>query len=213
MQEKKLFIFDLDGTLVDAYRAIEKSVNFTLVRLGYPPASYAEVKRRVGRGDRMLIMQFIRKKDGDRAMAIYRPHHRKTLPAYTRLRPGARKTLSILKRRKKLIAIASNRPRAFTDVILKKLNLKRYLEFVLCADEINSRKPRPKIINLIRRRFRAEKSETVYVGDMDIDLETARRAGVDAVFIRGGSSPLSAAKRYRRKKVISSPAELLTLYR
>jgi len=75
----KLIIFDLDGTLVDAYQAVGQSVNYTLDRLGSAPRSHAEIKRSVGGGDRKLMVHFVGEKLADQALAIYRPHHAKAL--------------------------------------------------------------------------------------------------------------------------------------
>jgi phosphoglycolate phosphatase len=131
---------------------------------------------------------------------------------YSKLKPHARDVLGTLKRRKKIIAIASNRPKYFTDLILKKLGIKKYFNIVLCADEINSKKPTPKILNTIAKRFSVDKNDAVYIGDMNIDLETAQRAHIDALFITGGSSTLREVRKYRNKKVLFDLKEILKLY-
>ncbi|MCX5687908.1 MAG: HAD family hydrolase [Candidatus Omnitrophica bacterium] len=208
MGVKKLFIFDLDGTLADAYGAIERSINFTLKRLGLPLVTYQEVKRKVGRGDRLFMKSFFSAKDMEKALKIYKPHHAKALLKYTRLRPYAKKLLYTLKREKKFLAIASNRPYYYTNIILKALGIKKYFDIVLCADQINSLKPNPKILYTIIKKLGVSKEETVYTGDMDIDMETASRAKVNAIFITGGSSALNSVKKYKNKKVIHSLTEI-----
>jgi HAD superfamily hydrolase (TIGR01549 family) len=210
MGVKKLFIFDLDGTLADAYGAIERSINFTLERLGLPSVAYQEVKRKVGRGDRLFMKSFFHVKDMEKAQKIYRPYHAKALLRHTRLRPYAKKLLYTLKRKKKLLAIASNRPHYYTNIILKKLGIRKYFDIVLCADQISSLKPNPKILYTIIKKLGVSKEEAVYIGDMDIDMETANRAKVDAIFITGGSSALNSVKKYKNKKVIHLLAEIKT---
>jgi len=212
MGVKRLFIFDLDGTLADAYGAIEKSINFTLKRLGLPLVAYQEVKKRVGRGDRLFMKSFFPAKDMEKALKVYRPHHAKALLRYTRLKPYAKKLLYTLKKEKKLLAIASNRPYYYTNIILKKLGIRKYFDVVLCADQINSLKPGPKILYTIIKKLGVSKEETVYTGDMDIDMETAKRAKVDAIFITGGSSTINAVKKYKNKKVIHSLAKFKTWF-
>ena len=212
MGVKRLFIFDLDGTLADAYGAIEKSINFTLKRLGLPLVAYQEVKKRVGRGDRLFMKSFFPAKDMEKVLKVYRPHHAKALLRYTRLKPYAKKLLYTLKKEKKLLAIASNRPYYYTNIILKKLGIRKYFDVVLCADQINSLKPGPKILYTIIKKLGVSKEETVYTGDMDIDMETAKRAKVDAIFITGGSSTINAVKKYENKKVIHSLAKFKTWF-
>lgn len=208
MVQKKLFIFDLDGTLVDAYTAIWKSVNFTLKKLSYPPVSYQKAKRNVGKGDKRFMEAFFPKKDVEKALVIYRSHHERSLKGYSHLMPYAKRLLAILRKNGKRIAIASNRPRYFTNIIISTLGLNNYVDYILCADEIKSLKPKPKILNMIAKRFNVDKKDTVFIGDMDIDLETARRAGIDAIFIKGGSSNLKEIKKYKNKRIVSSLKEI-----
>jgi phosphoglycolate phosphatase len=212
MVTKKLYIFDLDGTLADAYKAIEKSLNFTLKKLGCPKISYKEAKRKVGRGDRAFMEIFFNRNNIEQALKIYRSHHQKAVVKHSKLKPYAKNLLAALKRKNKILAIASNRPSYFTNLMLKAIGIRKYFDLVLCADEIKSYKPNPKILNIIAKKFAARKQEAVFIGDMDIDLETAQRARMDMVFVKGGSSALSAVKKYKNKKVISSLKEVFELY-
>ena len=209
MNTKKLFIFDLDGTLVDAYTAIEKSMNFTMKKLGQPLVTYEEVKRKVGRGDKLFMKIFFPEQDIEKALKIYRSHHVKALLKYAKLRPYAKRLLYTLKRRRKFLAIASNRHYYFTNIILKKLGIRKYFDTILCADQIKSLKPNPRILNMIVKKAGFLKQDALYIGDMAIDAETTERAGIDFIFITGGSSNLSDVKKYKNKKVIYSLRQLL----
>ncbi len=212
IKEKKLYIFDLDGTLVNSFVAIQKSLNYTLEKLGYSPVSYTLVKRSVGNGDKLFISTFFPKELHEKALETFRLHHKQSVIRYSKLLPSARKLLYQLKRRKKILAIATNRPRHFTDIILDKLDIKKYFDYILSADEIKSLKPDPRILRTVMNRFRVSGDDTVFVGDMDIDLETAMRASVDAVFIKGGSSFLRDIKKYTNKKIVSSLDEIVGLF-
>ncbi len=212
MKQKKLFIFDVDGTLVDAYAAIEKSLNFTRRRFGYKPIAMTTVKKNVGRGDRLFVGLFFPEPQLDRAVTIYRRHHQKALLRFSKLYPRTRKFLSELRRRGKAIAVASNRPAFYTNALLKRLDIRKYFDVVMCADEINSLKPDPKMLQVIMKRCGVRRQETVYVGDMDIDMEAARRARIEAVFKQGGSSTAREVKKYK-KLAVSRLEEILDLYR
>src|SRR3989338_4977766 len=184
---KGLFIFDLDGTLVDAYRAIEQSLNFTRKKMGLSKVGFLKVKKSVGHGDKAFIDTFFPKNKTAEAINIYRRHHKQALVKFSRLKPEAREALLGLKKRGKLLAVASNRPYYFTKVLLKALKIAKYFDGVWCADQVKAAKPDPKILLTILKYFKAAKKSAVYIGDMSVDLETARRAGVSAVFVRGGS--------------------------
>ncbi len=205
---KKLYIFDLDGTLADVYRAIHKSLNYTRKKFHLSAVTFAVVKRNVGAGDKNFIAGFFKAQLAPAALAVYRQRHKKDILRCSRLMPGAKALLRRLRAAGKITALATNRPGFYTRQITKALGLDDYLDFIVCADEIDSLKPAPKILNVIVKRFKAKKAETVFVGDMDIDLETARRAKISAVFVKGGSTPVSAARRYKGVKIISSLKEL-----
>ena len=206
MTKIKLVIFDLDGTLADAYEAISKSVNFTLQKLGCPKASYLKIRKAVGWGDRRLLAAFIPEKDMDAALSIYRRHHRISLKKYSRLMPYSKGVLEYLRGNNIKAAIASNRPTEFTNIILRRLGLRKYFDYVLCADKLPKGKPHPEILLRIMKKLKIKPRQVVYVGDMTIDVETARNAGVISISIGGGSSSLSEIKKARPFRIIKSLA-------
>ncbi len=211
-QPKELFIFDLDGTLADTYTAIERSLNFTRESLGLRRVSFSTVKKSVGHGDRIFIETFSPPAQVEKALRIYRRHHQKSLKVYSYPRPFARYLLYCLKRKGKRIAVASNRPTRFTRIVVKATGLEKYLDYILCADRVGAIKPSPKILKAIMRKFSIPQSLTVYIGDMAIDLETARRAGVDAVFVKGGSGTAKEARKFKGVKIVSSLKEVKEIY-
>jgi HAD superfamily hydrolase (TIGR01549 family) len=199
---KTLVLFDLDGTLVDAYPAIIESVSLTLEKFGYPAVSALAIRRAVGWGDRNLLKAFIKKQNLDRALAFYRKVHAKALLRGARWLPGALEILRCLKARHLRLAIASNRPTRFTYIILKALNGRKYFDAVLCADRLSRGKPHPMILNKLAHRLGVAKKNILFVGDMAIDVQTARRAGVDVVAVATGSNTISELKAAGPKAVI-----------
>ena len=79
LKEIKLIIFDVDGTLIDAYQAIVLSFNFTMRQLRLPPKDFITIKKAVGWGDEKLLSPFVPKKQIQKALTIYRRHHQKSL--------------------------------------------------------------------------------------------------------------------------------------
>ncbi|MBF0570571.1 MAG: HAD family hydrolase [Candidatus Omnitrophica bacterium] len=201
----KAVIFDLDGTLVNAYSAVSQSVNYTLNALGFFPRSHDEIKRSVGGGDRKLMVHFVGEKLADRAMKIYRPHHTKALglEGAVKLLPGAWRILKFLKGRGYKLAIASNRPTKFTRIILKVLGILEFFDVVLCADRADRPKPYPDMLWAIAKRLNFNKSEVLYVGDMTIDVKCAHKAGVRMVAVATGSSFKKELKELKPWHIIS----------
>ena len=206
----KLVTFDLDGTLVNAYPAVSRSVNYTLNSLGFAPSSDDEIKRSVGSGDRNLMIHFVGEKLGDKALAIYRSRHIKDLKAkgMVKLLPGALGILKFLKGKGYKLAIASNRPTKFTRIILKELAIAQLFDVVLCADKVDRPKPYPDILWAIAKRLSLGKSEVLYVGDMTIDINCARRAGVRMVAVVTGSNSKKELKDLKPWRIIGKMNQL-----
>jgi phosphoglycolate phosphatase len=211
MMDIKLVIFDLDGTLVDAYRAITESVNFVLHRLHYLPQPDAIIRRQVGWGDENLLKPFVNSKDLKRALYLYRRHHKDSLPKGSRLFAAAQSVLSYLKHSGYKLAVASNRPTKFSLIILRHLKIKKYFNYVLCADKLKYRKPNPEILNKIMQKFSLKPANTLYVGDMAIDAQAGRRAGVRTVIVTTGSSTKQEIKKEKPYKIITRITQLLNI--
>lgn len=207
----RLIIFDLDGTLVDAYPAIINSFNFTMQRSGYPPQRAAIIRRAVGWGDENLLRPFIKEEDIVCALSIYRKHHRLALIKESRLFPKVGRVLAYLKNKGYLLAVASNRPNEFSWILIRHLKLKRYFDYVLCADKLNHAKPHPEIINKIMQRFGLKSKETLYVGDMTIDAQAGKGAKVKTIIVTTGSSRKSQIKGEKPFRVISRISQLLKM--
>ncbi len=194
--------------MADAYEAISASVNFTLQKLGHKKASYLKIRKAVGWGDRRLLAAFLPENDVDAALLIYRRHHRVSLKKYSRLLPYSQGVLDYLRGNKIKSAIASNRPTEFTNILLNSLGVKGYFDYVLCADKLAEGKPNPEILLKITRELKISPGETLYVGDMVIDVETGRNAGVRVAAVLGGSNTLAEIKKARPFKIIKSLASL-----
>lgn len=208
MKGISLIIFDLDGTLVNAYPAITSSFNYTMRKLGYPAKGRPVIRRAVGWGDENLLRPFIEPQDLPAGLSIYRKHHRSALIGESRIFPGADKVLSYLKSKGYILAVASNRPTRFSLILIRHLKLKRYFDYVLCADKLKHIKPHPEILNKIMRRFSLSAEEALYVGDMTIDARAGRAAGVKTVIVTTGSSSKEEISREKPYRVIGRIAEL-----
>lgn len=207
-----MVIFDLDGTLVDAYPAIIQSFNYTMGKLGYPLKSASVIRRAVGWGDRNLLKPFVRPGHLSRALLIYRGNHKRSLLKGAHLLPEVARVLRYLKNKGYKLAVASNRPSEFSWIIIRHLKLDKYLAYVLCADKLKHMKPHPEILNKIMHKFSLKPDAAVFVGDMTIDAQAGRRAKVKTVIVTTGSSSqteISKEKPYRIIKKISGLLRIL----
>ncbi len=211
MQKIKLIIFDLDGTLVDAYLAIESSFNYCMRKLGLKSKSAALIRRAVGWGDKNLLRPFVEKKNLDTTLSLYRKHHKQSLLRHSKLYPRVRLLLRQFKAKGYKLAVASNRPTDFSLILLRHLHIIEFFGYVLCADKLKYGKPAPEILNKIIRRFVFKKSQVLYVGDMAIDAQAGRRAGIKTIIVATGSSNLTEIKKERPFKIIPEVVKLADL--
>ncbi len=211
MDKIRLIIFDLDGTLIDAYPAIIASFNYAMKNSGYPARSDNVIRRAVGRGDENLLRPFIEKEDLNKVLMAYRKHHRHALIKKSRLFLRVRGLLRSLKNRGYALAVASNRPSEFSWILLHHLKLEGYFDYVLCADKLKHSKPHPEILNRIMRHFSVKPSETLYVGDMTIDVQAGRRAKLKVIAVTTGSSTAAQLRKERPYRILSQIEDLLKL--
>ena len=211
MKDAKLLIFDLDGTLVDAYPAIISSFNYAMRSLGYPLQNSRVIRKAVGWGDQNLLKPFIKREDLKRAVSVYRRHHQESLLKESRLFPGSRAVLAGLKEKGYKLAVASNRPTRFSWILIRHLGLKKYFDYVLCADKLRRGKPYPEILNRIMQKFSLLPKQTLYIGDMVIDAQAARRAQVRSIIVTTGSSARIEIKKEKPFHMIRRITDLLKL--
>lgn len=208
MDRTKLVIFDLDGTLVNAYPAITRSFNYAMIKIGAKPQSAGVIKRAVGWGDGNLLKPFVPKNKLDQALLIYRKHHRVSLIKYSWLFAGVHKVLRGLKNKGYKLAVASNRPTEFSLILIRHLKLKKYFDYILCADKLKKGKPNPTILKKIMQQIGTKPSETVYVGDMALDAQAGRRAKVKTIIVTTGSSNKKEISAQKPAFIIKSIKDL-----
>lgn len=182
-----LVLFDFDGTLADSYPAITASVNHTRELYGLPPVSRDDVKRFVGRGPEHLLGNMVPGVDYSRSYEVYKAHHPSVLASGTVLLPGVQELLADLMTKGVSLGICSNKPRAFTEELVGYLNLGDTFALVLGPEDVTRRKPAPDMLVEAVKRSGLSREKVLYVGDMSVDVQTARGAGVTVWAVTTGS--------------------------
>jgi phosphoglycolate phosphatase len=206
-------LFDFDGTLADSYPAITASVNHVRAARGLAPLDEAEVRRHVGRGPAYLLEHTVPGADLDRDIRRYRAHHPSVMREGTRLLPGAAEAIAGLKGAGLLVGVCSNKPVAFTRQLLDHLGLGAAIDVVLGPEDVARPKPAPDMLLAALNRLGVPPSEALYVGDMTVDIDTARRAGVRVWVVPTGSDGGEQLVAAQPDRVLHDLGELLGLIR
>jgi phosphoglycolate phosphatase len=204
-------IFDFDGTLVDSYDAIAASVNYVRSFYGLAPLSTAEVCRQVGRGATYLLEHTVPGGDLAKDLERYRDHHPSVLRSGTRLLPGVGLTLAELKKASLRLAICSNKPIAFTRELLEILHLTELIQTVVGPEDAERPKPAPDMLLLAVSRLAVSPHDAVYVGDMVVDIQTARAAGVTVWVTPTGSEARDALEKANPDRLLEHFTDLSNL--
>lgn len=177
-------IFDLDGTLLDTLDDLTDGVNHALADFGYPLAGRGEIRSRLGYGSGHLIAESVPGgRDNpdyqavfDDYLEFYRAHSSVKTAPY----PGTMELLASLKKRGVRTAIVSNKPDSATQELYEHW-FASAVETAVGEREGIRRKPAPDSLLEIMRRLGAGKERTVYIGDSEVDIQTAAAAGVDCI--------------------------------
>jgi phosphoglycolate phosphatase len=213
----QLFVFDLDGTLIDSRRDLANATNALLVECGAAPLAEDRIGRMVGDGAATLVARAFaasgleRPADAlSRFLAIYEAH----LLEHTRPYPGIPALLDALGVRASL-AVLTNKPMASTRQILAGLDLARHFadEAVIGGDGPLPRKPDPAGLRHLIARAGVTAESTLLVGDSVIDWRTARAAATRVCLVRYGFGfdGLSMTDLSSDDRVIDAPADLLRM--
>lgn len=207
-------IFDLDGTLLDTLEDLTASVNHALRRYAGTERSTEEIRSFVGNGVRMLMSRSLpggaESPCFEEAFAAFREHYAAHCRDRTRPYPGIPELVGELRGRGLLLAVVSNK----TDPEVKRLNREYFGGiFPLAVGEREGvrRKPAPDSLFRVLEELGAGREEALYVGDTEVDVQTARNAGVDCVAVTWGFRSPEQLREAGASVLVRSPAELAEL--
>jgi 2-phosphoglycolate phosphatase len=204
-------LFDFDGTLGDSYPAITASVNHVRALHHLPPITVAEVLPHVGRGPASLMQATVGTGDVEANVVAYKAHHPSVMREGTRLMPGVAEALPALRRLGARLGVCSNKPVAFTRQLLTWLGVAEHFDLVLGPEDVAFPKPAPDMLLAALNCLHFAPTEVLYVGDMVVDIQTARAAGVAVWVVATGSDRPETLAQAQPDALLRSLAELPVL--
>ena len=182
----KLIIFDLDGTLSDTIYSIRDAVNLAMDKHGFPRRSYEDIRLAIGNGARELIrLSLPANVSCDEAfvgqvLEEYNCFYGKTYDNIDGCYPYVKDTVCELIRRGYTIAVLSNKQHTYVKRIVDILFDKGEISYAQGQTEL-PRKPDPTVPLMLADKFGVAPNECAFVGDSEVDVQTARNAGMLSV--------------------------------
>ena len=209
---KRLVIFDADGTLADT--------NFQFVE------AYKEAFRRMGREVSAELLLATVGMGHDQAIPLvtspewYKKYGKELTEAAeeiylanylkrSRLFPDACEIVSELKKRKKIVALASSSQRVIIDYYLTFFPLETFAA-VITFDDVTHSKPHPELFEKILKSLKLHPSDSCAIGDSVWDMQAAESAGLDAIAVLSGGAPEAELKKYGAKEIYRDVGHLLS---
>ena len=208
---KSVVIFDLDGTLLDTLEDLRDSTNFALQKFGFPQRTLEEVRSFVGNGLRMLIVRAVPSGTDeaviDEVLREMKQHYAENYHNKTHPYHGIEALLARLKAEGYPMAIVSNKANLVVG-LLRKLYFDTLIPIAVGETERIMRKPAPDMVVEGLRRLGLPGAKAVYVGDSEVDLQTAHNAGLPCLSVTWGFRSVQQLKEAGAQQLIGSPEEL-----
>lgn len=213
MTNFKAVVFDLDGTLVDSLSDLAISANAAVAQMGFPVHSVDEVKTFVGNGVGKLISRSlpngVEPSVVDDCLDIFRRFYDCHLLDNTKPYDGIVDMLESMKKNGIFVAVLSNK----YDAAVKRITSSLFGPLVDCAfgeSDLIPRKPSPDGLMVVVDKLGLDLADVIFVGDSDVDIQTARNAGVKSVGVLWGFKPDSLIEA-QPDYLVSTPDQLLQL--
>ena len=208
------YIFDLDGTLLDTLTDLAASTNYALRTHGMPEHTIDEVRRFVGNGVRKLMERAV--PDGtdnplfDEAFATFRQYYMEHSLDTTRPYEGVPEMLAALKAKGCHLAVVSNKMMAATQELCRHF-FPETIEVAIGENEAEGirKKPAPDTVIAALRQLGVGEEGAVYVGDSDVDIDTARNSNLPCISVLWGFRDRNFLLQHGASTLISAPKELL----
>lgn len=208
---KKTLIFDLDGTLLDTLKDLQNSVNFALISYNFPMKSLEEVRNSVGNGLKMLIRSCLPVKTDeatvDAVLTKMKEYYRQHCHDATKPYPGIPELLGRLYAENYRMAIVSNKAAPMARE-LHRVFFPQTIAVSVGETESMKRKPAPDMVFEALQQLGAEITDAIYIGDSEVDIQTAENAGLPCLCVGWGFRSEDALQKAGAKMVYHTSKEL-----
>lgn len=209
----KAIIWDMDGTLLDTLQDLHDGINHILTSNGYGERTFEETRCAVGNGIRRLVSLSVPGGEGtpdfERLFGEFKEYYSKHNQIKTVPYEGISEVLEELRKKGIKMAVVSNK----IDSAVKELAVKFYpqLDYALGELEGVPRKPAPDMVEKALSELGVTKSEAVYIGDSEVDVETAKNAGLPCISVLWGFRKKEELLPHGAEVFVNKPCEIIKL--
>ena len=208
-----LFIFDLDGTLVDSQKDLTAAANQVRIVKKLPALTINTIRSFVGNGVRILLERTLpgaAPETIDDAVLRFKAYYADHILDTTALYPGIEKVIKDLKGAR--LAVLTNKPEQFARDILRGLSIDAYFSVVYGGDTGPKRKPDPAPLVEILNALRVRHERAIMIGDGVNDILAARAAGVRCAAVGYGYTDKEELLKHRPDYFFENPEDILSLF-
>ena len=210
----KAVIFDLDGTLLDTLKDLANSVNYALREFGYPERTTDEVRRFIGNGVIKLMKRAapdgIDEEAFEKCFNTFRSHYLEHMYDNTKPYEGIMEMLSILKEKGVKTAVVSNKLHSGVVGLCEDF-FGGQLTSAYGVNTEDERKPQPKNVFKALSDLGVGAEETVYVGDSEVDVQTAKNAGLECIGVTWGFRSEEELREAGAEYIAETPEETVEI--
>ncbi len=211
-----LLIFDLDGTLVNSIDDLADAVNNSLGLMGHPIHDVEKYNYFVGDGvlelcQRALPMDYATEDNIATLHKLFNEYYEKNYMVNTKAYEGIMLLLNTLKSAGIKLAVASNKTHEFTVKIIEDTFGRDLFDVVLGSKDNVKKKPSPEILNIIINKIGVNKEKTFMVGDTNIDILTAKNAGISSIGCLWGFRTREELEKAGADYIATDPMEILEI--
>ncbi len=207
----KLAIFDLDGTILDTLEDLADAMNYALGEHGYPGRTIEEVRCFVGNGIRKLIERAVpaglAKEEIDRVHETFSVYYQQHCADKTRPYEGVLPLLERLRAAGCLTAVVSNKADAAVQPLCRRY-YNGLFDYAVGERTGIRRKPDPDSVQEVLRRLQVEAADAVYIGDSEVDIQTAKNAGLDSIIVTWGFRDRDYLESQGGRRFVDRPEEI-----
>ena len=208
----KAVLFDMDGTVLDTVGDLTDAINVSLAKFGFPARTVEEVKSFLGKGPAHFVNCAVPEGTDEatrqQVLAFYEPYYDSHCQIRTAPYPGIMELLNSLKDRGLRLAVISNKQEPAVKALAEQ-HFAGLLELAVGTNAHIRCKPDPSAVLAAMAELGVEKEETLYVGDMDVDLNTARNAGIDCVCVSWGFLGRKRLESIGAEHIVDNTEQLL----